>query len=94
LRIPVVAYTALRWRALLQTTVDDPPGFAVPPASAWYRFALQSPAVSVTLAAPANRRELDEALQVLNATGPLDPADYQALRDHGDRVRKHAEKFP
>ena len=94
LDLPVVAYTALRWRALLQPTVDDPPGFVVPPASAWYRFVLQSPAVAITLAAPANRIELEAALQVLDATGPLKPDEYEILRNHGDRVRKHAGRFP
>ena len=28
--MPVIAYTALRWGALLQPTPDDPPGFLVP----------------------------------------------------------------
>jgi aryl-alcohol dehydrogenase-like predicted oxidoreductase len=94
LGLPVIAYTALRWRALTQPTSDDPPGFVVPPAPAWYRFVLQSPSVAVTLAAPGNRRELEEALQVLQATGPLNQAEYQLLCEHGDRVRKHAGRFP
>jgi aryl-alcohol dehydrogenase-like predicted oxidoreductase len=94
LRLPVIAYTALRWRALLQPTPSDPPGFVVPPAPAWYRFVLQSPSVSVTMAAPANRAELEEDLQVLQATGPLDAAEYQILCDHGARVRRHAGGFP
>src|SRR5437763_610559 len=38
--LPVVAYTCLRWGALLRPTPDDPPGFVAPPAPAWYRFAL------------------------------------------------------
>ena len=41
LRMPVVAYTALRWGALLRPTPDDPPGFVVPRAPDWYRFVLQ-----------------------------------------------------
>ncbi len=94
LGLPVIAYTALRWRALMQPTPDDPPGFVVPSAPAWYRFALQSPSVAVTLAAPANRSELEDALQVLQATGPLEPAEYNMLREHGDRVRRHAGRFP
>ena len=28
--MPVIAYTALRWGALLRPTPDDPPGFRVP----------------------------------------------------------------
>jgi aryl-alcohol dehydrogenase-like predicted oxidoreductase len=94
LGLPVIAYTALRWGALLRPTPDDPPGFRVPPAPAWYRFALQSPSVAVTLAAPADRAELEADLQVLDATGPLDPAAYADLVAHGDRVRRHAGRFP
>src|SRR5439155_24779360 len=60
LGFPVVVYTCLRWGALLQPMPDDPPGFAVPPAPAWYRFALRSPSVAVALMAPANRAELEE----------------------------------
>src|SRR3954468_5583927 len=74
LGLPVIAYTALRWGAPLQPTSEDPPGFVVPPAPAWYRFVLQSPSAAVVLAAPADRTELDEDLTVLDAVGPL-PAD-------------------
>jgi aryl-alcohol dehydrogenase-like predicted oxidoreductase len=94
LGLPVIAYTALRWRALAQPTPDDPPGLVVPPAKAWYRFVLQSPSVAVTLAAPANRIELEHALQVLEAAGPFEPAEYQMLCEHGARVRRHAGRFP
>jgi predicted aldo/keto reductase-like oxidoreductase len=94
LGLPVIAYTALRWRALTQPTPHDPPGFVVPPAKTWYRFVLQSPSVAVTLAAPANRTELEHALQVLGAPGPLEPAEYQMLCEHGARVRRHAGRFP
>lgn len=92
--MPVIAYTALRWGALLKPTPDDPPGFEVPAAPRWYRFALQSPSVAVVLAAPATRGELDEDLKVLDADGPLDPAAYARLAEHGDRVRRHAGQFP
>ena len=30
LGLPVIAYTALRWGALLRPTPEDPPGFVVP----------------------------------------------------------------
>jgi aryl-alcohol dehydrogenase-like predicted oxidoreductase len=93
LALPVIAYTALRWGDLLQPTPDDPPGFRVPAAPDWYRFALRSPSVAVVLAAPANRAELDEVLAVLQA-GPLDPAEYVRLAEHGERVRRHAGRFP
>ena len=94
LGLPVISYTALRWGALLRPTPDDPPGFVVPRAPAWYRFALQHPAVTVTLAAPGNRVELDEVLQVLGATGPLSEAEHSLLAAHGERVRRNAGSFP
>jgi aryl-alcohol dehydrogenase-like predicted oxidoreductase len=91
---PVIAYTALRWGALLRPTPDDPPGFVPPGAPAWYRFVLQAPAVSVVLAAPHSRGEMEEDLAVLSATGPMPPEEYEALARHGERVRSHAGRFP
>jgi aryl-alcohol dehydrogenase-like predicted oxidoreductase len=92
LRVPVIAYTATRWGALMRSTPSDPPGFAVPRAPEWYRFVLQSPSVAVVLAAPHNRAELDEDLTVLGA-GPLSPDEYERLAEHGARVRRHAGNF-
>jgi predicted aldo/keto reductase-like oxidoreductase len=92
--MPVIVYTCLRWGALLRRTPDDPPGFAVPPAPAWYRFALQSASVAVALMAPENREELEEDLGVLEAPGSLSAEDYQVLAEHGQRVRRHAGTFP
>jgi predicted aldo/keto reductase-like oxidoreductase len=94
LGMPVVAYTALRWGALMQRTPDDPPGFAPPPAPAWYRFMLQSPAVTVALMAPQCREELDEDLAVLEMKGPLSLEEYERLAEHGRRVRNHGGSFP
>ncbi|HLW67024.1 MAG TPA: aldo/keto reductase [Gemmataceae bacterium] len=94
MQMPVISYTALRWGALLQSTPDDPPGFSAPPAPMWYRFALQSPVVTVVLSAPANREELLEDLVVLEATGPLSMAEYEPLAEHGQRVRRIAGSFP
>jgi aryl-alcohol dehydrogenase-like predicted oxidoreductase len=90
LGLPVIAYTALRWGALLRPTPEDPSGFSVPRPPAWYRFVLQHPAVAVTLSAPQTRAELDEDLRVLAATGPLTDEEYAALAGHGERVRRHA----
>jgi len=89
----VISYTALRWGMLLRPTPDDPPGFSVPGAPTWYQFVLQHPAVAVTLAAPQTRAELDEDLQVLQASGPLSDEDYAALAQHGERVRRNAGRF-
>jgi len=94
LGLPIIAYTALRWGALLRPTPDDPAGFVVPMAPAWYRFALQSPSVAVVLAAPHDRAELDEDLNVLDAAGPLPAAEYERLAEHGRRVRRHGGGFP
>src|SRR5205085_4179448 len=93
LGLPVIAYTALRWGALLRSTSQDPAGFAVPRAPDWYRFVLQHPAVAVALAAPQTRRELDEDLRVLDARGPLGDEEYAVLAEHGARVRRHAGRF-
>jgi predicted aldo/keto reductase-like oxidoreductase len=92
--LPVIAYTALRWGALLEPTPEDPPGFAVPRAPAWYRFALQSPAVSVVLTAPHSRAELDEDLTVLDTPAPLPADEFGRLAEHGQRVRRTAGRFP
>lgn len=93
LGLPVIAYTALRWGALLRPTPDGPPGFSVPRAPAWYRFVLQHPAIAVTLAAPHTRAELEEDFKVLEATGSLTDAEYAALGEHGQRVRRNAGSF-
>jgi predicted aldo/keto reductase-like oxidoreductase len=94
LGIPIIGYTALRWGALLEPTPDDPPGFTVPGAASWYRFALQSSSIAVVLAAPDGRKELEEDLKVLDAKGPLSEAEYARLAAHGRRVRKHGGAFP
>jgi aryl-alcohol dehydrogenase-like predicted oxidoreductase len=92
--LPVIVYTCLRWGALLRGTPEDPPGFVLPSAPAWYRFSLQHPAVTVALMAPENRAELDEDLQVLRQAEPLSDAEYAQLAAHGQRVRRHAGSFP
>lgn len=93
IKVPVIAYTALRWGALLEPTPTDPPAFSVPIAPEWYRFVLQQTAVAVTLCAPTSRAELDEDLTLLQADGPLSAERYAALKAHGDRVRQHAGTF-
>src|SRR3954452_1105928 len=93
LGLPVIAYTALRWGALLRPTPDDPTGFLVPRPPDWYRFVLQHPGVAVTLSAPQTRAELEEDLCVLDAEGPLTEEAYATLAEHGERVRRHAGTF-
>ena len=90
----MIAYTALRWGALLRPTPADPPGFHIPSAPDWYRFALQSPSVTVTLGCALQPAELDEDLEALRASGPLPVDEYARLTEHGDRVRRHGGAFP
>jgi predicted aldo/keto reductase-like oxidoreductase len=92
--LPIVAFTALRWGALLATTAEDPPRFEPPPAAAWYRFVLCCPDVTVALMAPGDERELAENLTLLDAWRGLSLEEYQSLAAHGDRVRRHAGSFP
>ena len=93
LGLPVIAYTALRWGALVRPTPDDPPAFSVPRAADWYRFVLDHPAVSVTLAAPQSRTELEECLRILESAGPLGSEQYALLAGHGERVKRSAGSF-
>jgi predicted aldo/keto reductase-like oxidoreductase len=92
--LPVVAFTCLRWGALLEGTPDDPPGFVVPPAREWYRFSLCHPAVSVALMAPDGAAELEENLSLLDDWRGLDAERHAALAEHGARVRRYAGGFP
>jgi predicted aldo/keto reductase-like oxidoreductase len=92
--LPVVTYTGLRWGALLQPTPDDPPGFTPPAAPEWYRFVLCHPSVTVGILAPDGERELAEDLTLLDDWRGLEVERYEALRAHGDRVRRHAGAFP
>jgi predicted aldo/keto reductase-like oxidoreductase len=94
LGIPVVCHTCLRWGALMGPTPDDPPGFVVPKAPAWYRFVLQCPAVTAALMAPHHRAELDEGLTVLEMGGSMPITEYDQLVQHGERVHRHAGSFP
>lgn len=92
--LPVVAFTAQRWSALTRSTPADPPGYVPPSAEAWYRFVLAQPDISIALMAPHDGRELDENLRLLQAARPPDEAELAALREHGDRVRAWAGRFP
>ena len=92
--LPVVAYTGVRWGALLRHTPDDPPGFIPPTAPECYRFVLSCPSVTVALMAPRFRNELDENLQILDCWEPLTVAEQAVIVTHGDRVRRHAGEFP
>ena len=94
LKLPVVAFTGLRWCALLESTPDDPADFQSPPAAEWYRFVLSHPAVTVALMAPNGRAELEANLTILDDWRGIAEDAYRALRAHGERVRRHAGRFP
>lgn len=90
---PLVAFTGLRWRDLLKPTASDPDGFRPPSAADCYRFCLANPMVSVALTAPNGRGELVENLRLLDNWAPPTAEQLKAMREHGDRVRRHAREF-
>ena len=94
LGVPVVTFTALRWRDLLAPTPNDPPGFRPPTAAECYRFCLGHPGVSVVLAAPNGRAELEEDLEGLDSGSILEASRERAIREHGQRVRAYRREFP
>ena len=91
--MPVVTFTGLRWRALLKATSDCPEGFEPPSAAECYRFCLANPDVAVALAAPGDRSELDHALSLLSDWRAPAQESCEAMRAHGDRVRRQAGVF-
>ncbi|MCA9411515.1 MAG: aldo/keto reductase [Candidatus Omnitrophica bacterium] len=93
-QIPVVAYTCLRWGALIESQDSGNSDHRVPTAAECYRFVLSNPAVSVALMAPNNRQELEENLTLLDDWRPLTGERLQAMREWGDWVHDHAGSFP
>jgi len=93
MRIPVVTFTGLRWKALLAGTPEDPQGFSPPSAVECYRFCLANPAVTVALAAPGNRSELDQDLVLLDDWRTQESVVRENLLAHGERVRRTAGEF-
>ena len=81
----VVAYTATRWGALLDPALT-PPGEKTPRASDCYRFSLTHPTVDMSLCAPADGAQLDEAMAALDR-GPLDAEELAWMKRVGASVR-------
>jgi aryl-alcohol dehydrogenase-like predicted oxidoreductase len=78
----MVTFTATRWGTLLAPL----PGVErAPTAGDCYRFALSRPEVDVCLAGPANRGELEAALQAVEQ-GPMSEDELAFMRDVGDRL--------
>ena len=92
-KMPVVTFTGLRWKALLEATPEDPVDFVPPAAADCYRFCLANENITVVLSAPANRTELEDNLTLLDDWRPLSPIEIRAIRAHGERVRRHAGAF-
>jgi predicted aldo/keto reductase-like oxidoreductase len=88
-KIPVVTFTGLRWKALLRPSPD-----ASPTAADCYRFCLAHPGVAVALAAPSNRAELESNLTLLDDWQAPTSSELERMRRHGDWVRSHAGAFP
>ena len=82
--LPIVAFTCLRWGALLHGTPDDPPDFVPPSAADCYRFVLTEPAVSVALMAPDSAAELAENLAILDDWRTLTAEEHASIARHGE----------
>ena len=93
LKIPVVTFTGLRWGALLKPTRADPTGYQPPAPAECYRFCLANEHVAVALMAPGNRSELESDLKLLDDWRAPAEIEMEAIRAHGERVRRHAGEF-
>jgi predicted aldo/keto reductase-like oxidoreductase len=81
--IPVVAFTCTRWGSLLKGHPDWQQ--EVPRAADCYRYALQHPAVRLTLTAPQTLTQLQENLRVLQAP-QLSPNEAALWQEYGTLV--------
>jgi aryl-alcohol dehydrogenase-like predicted oxidoreductase len=80
----VTTYTATRWGRLLNPK-KMPPGEAPLTATDCYRFALSNRHVDLCLIGPKDDREMDAALEALDAE-PLSPDELERIRRIGDYV--------
>ncbi len=92
--IPVVAFTCMRWGALLKPTSEDPPKLEPPSAQDCYRFVLQNDNVSVALMAPNDDAELRQNLSIVENWRDLSRTEFERIAEHGQRVRRLAGRFP
>jgi predicted aldo/keto reductase-like oxidoreductase len=86
--IPVVTFTGLRWKALLEPSPHASPG-----AAECYRFCLSEPRVAVALMAPNDGRELREDLALLEDWRAESVEERERMVRHGEHVRRHAGRF-
>ena len=87
-RAGTVAYTATRWRALLNPKYL-PANEPAPRGSDCYRFVLTNPNIDVCLTGPSNAAELDEAMAALDR-GPLSDEEMAWMRRVGAHVHQAA----
>jgi aryl-alcohol dehydrogenase-like predicted oxidoreductase len=82
-KTPVIAFTATRWRSLLEPHADwsDPP----PSAADCYRYCLAHSAVQLALTSPQTVEELEENLEVL-ASAPMNDRERVHWERYGDLV--------
>lgn len=92
MNIPTIAYTCLRWGALIRPVEGDRE--EVPTAPDCYRYVLSNPSVSVAIMAPDNREELIEDLSLLEDWRALTEDELLRFNSWGDRVRATAGAFP
>jgi aryl-alcohol dehydrogenase-like predicted oxidoreductase len=87
----IVAYTATRWRALL----DRPKGWTGPVMTAGdcYRFCLDNPHVDLVLTGPKDRLQLEENFRCLKERGPLSEDEKRWISDFGDVVHQASSRF-
>jgi aryl-alcohol dehydrogenase-like predicted oxidoreductase len=87
----IVAYTATRWRALL----NRPKGWTGPVMTAGdcYRFCLSNPDVDLVLTGPKTRQQLEENLRYLKEKGPLSEEENRWMSDFGQVVHKASSRF-
>jgi aryl-alcohol dehydrogenase-like predicted oxidoreductase len=87
----IVAYTATRWRALL----NRPKGWTGPVMTAGdcYRFCLDNPHVDLVLTGPKDRLQLEENLRCLKEKGPLSEDEKRWISDFGQVVHQASSRF-
>ena len=90
-RPAIVAYTATRWRALL----NRPKGWTGPVMTAGdcYRFCLDNPHVDLVLTGPKDRLQLEENFRCLQEKGPLSEDEKRWISDFGDVVHEASSRF-
>jgi len=93
LGLPVVAFTVLRWRHLIEPLAAVP---EVHPLDAveCYRYVLSNPDVAVALMAPGSAEELAQNLTLLDDWRPVAQEERARIEAYGRLVYRHRRYFP